>query len=110
MVMTEPQPNGAIQGYITYKKTHPPRTLPLAYAQGPRRVLGGWALTELVPHGAAARSHVPSAPHTHIIRSGAQRESYVGRNPLMTTCGVEHIIRSTPQVVGLHQVAHPPLM
>ena len=34
---------GGLQGYLTYKKTHPPRTLPYAYAQGPGGVLGGWA-------------------------------------------------------------------
>ena len=32
-----------VQGYLTDKKTHPPRTLPQAYAWGPRGVLGGWA-------------------------------------------------------------------
>ena len=35
-----------IQGYLTYKETHPPRTLPYAYAQGPAGVLWGvgvWA-------------------------------------------------------------------
>ena len=31
----------SIQGYLTYKKTHPPRTLPQAYAWGPRGILGG---------------------------------------------------------------------
>jgi len=34
-----------IQGYLTHKKTHPPRTLPQAYAQGPRGFLGGWAFS-----------------------------------------------------------------
>ena len=28
------------QGYLTYKKTHPPRTLPQAYAKGAKGVLG----------------------------------------------------------------------
>ena len=43
---------GHVQKYLTYKKTHPPRTLPQApktlpqaYAQGPRGVLGGWAFS-----------------------------------------------------------------
>jgi hypothetical protein len=30
------------KGYLAHKKTPPPRTLPWAYAQGPRGVLGGW--------------------------------------------------------------------
>ena len=34
-----------LQGYLTYKKTHTPRTLPQAYAWGPRGVLGGWAVS-----------------------------------------------------------------
>ena len=33
-----------LQGYLTYKKMHPPRTLPQAYAQRHRGVLGGWTL------------------------------------------------------------------
>ena len=32
----------AFKGYLAHKKTPPPRTLPWAYAQGPRGVLGGW--------------------------------------------------------------------
>jgi hypothetical protein len=33
-----------VQGYLTYTKMHPPRTLRSAYAYGPRAVLlGGWA-------------------------------------------------------------------
>ena len=32
-------------GYLAYKKPHPPRTLPYAYAQGPGGVLGGWAFS-----------------------------------------------------------------
>ena len=31
-----------IQGYLTYKKRCPPRTLRLAYAQGPMEVLERW--------------------------------------------------------------------
>ena len=31
--------------YLAYEETQPPRTLPLAYAQGPMGVLGGWALS-----------------------------------------------------------------
>ena len=31
--------------YLAYKKTHPPRTLPYAYAYGPRGVLGEWAFS-----------------------------------------------------------------
>jgi hypothetical protein len=29
-----------LQGYLAHQKSHPPRTLPYAYAQGPREVLG----------------------------------------------------------------------
>ena len=36
---------GGLQGYLTYKKTHPPRTLPEAYAQGPTVFLGGGAVS-----------------------------------------------------------------
>jgi hypothetical protein len=32
-----------VQGYLTYKKTHPPRSLLQAYAWGPRVIPGGWA-------------------------------------------------------------------
>ena len=32
-----------VQGYLTYKTTHPPGTLPQAFAEGPRGFLGGWA-------------------------------------------------------------------
>ena len=32
----------AVQGHLTCKKTHPPRTLLFAYAEGPRGVLEGW--------------------------------------------------------------------
>ena len=31
-----------LQGCLTSKKTPPPRTLPRAYAEGPRGILGGW--------------------------------------------------------------------
>ena len=31
----------ALWGYLTHKKTQPPRTLPQAYALGPRGVLEG---------------------------------------------------------------------
>ena len=34
-----------VQGYLAHKKTHPPRTLPQAYAQGPNGVLGKWAFS-----------------------------------------------------------------
>ena len=34
-----------IQVYLAHKKPHPPRTLPWAYAEGPRGVLGGWAFS-----------------------------------------------------------------
>ena len=34
-----------LQGYLTCKKTHPPRTLPQAYVWGPRGVLGGRAFS-----------------------------------------------------------------
>ena len=34
-----------LQRYLMYKKTHSPRTLPYAYAEGLRGVLGGWALS-----------------------------------------------------------------
>ena len=34
-----------VRGYLAYKKTHRLRTLPQAYAQGPRGVLGGWAFS-----------------------------------------------------------------
>ena len=34
-----------LQGQLAHKKTHPPKTLPQAYAQGPRVVLGGWAVS-----------------------------------------------------------------
>ena len=36
-----------LQRYLTYKRTHPLRTLPQAYAWGRRGVMGGWAF----PHG-----------------------------------------------------------
>ena len=36
--MSLPRPGrarlGPLQGYLTYKKTHPPRTLPYVYTQG----------------------------------------------------------------------------
>ena len=32
-----------VQGFLAHKKTHPPRTLPQAYAHGHRGVLGVWA-------------------------------------------------------------------
>ena len=35
----------AVQGYLTSKKPHPPRTRPWADAQGPRGVLEGWAFS-----------------------------------------------------------------
>ena len=35
----------AIQKYLTYERTQPPRTLPKAYAKGPRVVLGGWVFS-----------------------------------------------------------------
>jgi hypothetical protein len=38
-------PRPTLQGYLAYKKTHPPRILPKAYAWGPRGVLGGWAFS-----------------------------------------------------------------
>jgi hypothetical protein len=38
------QYNG-VQGYLTDKKTQPPRTLPLAYAWGPGGVLKGWVFS-----------------------------------------------------------------
>ena len=34
-----------IQRYLTYKKTHPLRTLPQAYARGPRGVPARWAFS-----------------------------------------------------------------
>ena len=34
------------QGYLTRKETHPPRTLPSAYASSPRGVRGGWAFSD----------------------------------------------------------------
>ena len=34
-----------VQGYLTHKKLHPPRTLPYAYAWGHRRVIGGWVVS-----------------------------------------------------------------
>jgi len=34
-----------VQGYLAHKKTHPPGTLPLACAKGPREVLGGWVFS-----------------------------------------------------------------
>ena len=34
-----------VQGNLAWKKTHPPRTLPWAYAYGPRGVLRGWAFS-----------------------------------------------------------------
>ena len=36
---------GILEGYLTYKETHPPRTLPYDYAWGPMGVLGGWAVS-----------------------------------------------------------------
>jgi len=35
---------GPLQGYLACKKTHSPRTLPYAYAQGPRGFLGSCRL------------------------------------------------------------------
>ena len=35
----------ALQGYLTYEKTHPSRTLPWAHASGPKGVLGGWVFS-----------------------------------------------------------------
>ena len=32
-----------VQGYLTGEKSHPPRTLPYAYAQGLMGGIGGWA-------------------------------------------------------------------
>jgi hypothetical protein len=32
-----------VLGFLTHTKSHPPGTLPLAYAEGPRGVLGEWA-------------------------------------------------------------------
>ena len=34
-----------VQGHLTYKKTHPPRTLLYAYASGHSGFLGGWAFS-----------------------------------------------------------------
>jgi hypothetical protein len=34
-----------LQGYLTHKKKHPPRTLPQAYALGHKGVLEGWAFS-----------------------------------------------------------------
>ena len=34
-------PIRTLQGYLVYKKTHPPRTLQQDYAYGPMAVLGG---------------------------------------------------------------------
>ena len=33
------------KGYLAHKKTHPPRTLPWAYAQGLSGISGGWAFS-----------------------------------------------------------------
>ena len=35
----------AVQGYLTYKKPHHPRTLPYAYVYGRRGVLRGWVFS-----------------------------------------------------------------
>ena len=43
-----------LQRYLTYKRTHPLRTLPQAYAWGRKGVMGGWAF----PHGRGT-----SVPH-----------------------------------------------
>ena len=32
-----------LQGHLAHKKTHPPRTIPQAYAYAPVGFLGGWA-------------------------------------------------------------------
>jgi hypothetical protein len=37
--------DGCVQGYLAHKKQRPPRTLPKAYAQGPRAVPGGVAIS-----------------------------------------------------------------
>ena len=34
-----------VQEYLAHKKTHSPRTLPQAYAEGPMVFLGGWAFS-----------------------------------------------------------------
>ena len=36
-----------VQGYLTYKKTPPPKTLPQAYAQDPTGVLGGGGFSDV---------------------------------------------------------------
>ena len=35
----------SVRGYLAHMKTQPPRTLPQAYARGPRGILGGWAFS-----------------------------------------------------------------
>ena len=34
-----------MQGYLAHERAHTPRTLPQAYAKGPRGVLKGWAFS-----------------------------------------------------------------
>ena len=47
-----------LQGQLAHKKTHPPRTLPKAYAQGPRVVLGGWAFSYV--RGTPVEGRIPA--------------------------------------------------
>ena len=70
-----------VQGYLTYKKTYPPRTLPEASASGPGGVLGGWAFS--YGRGTPVRSlHVPRGFRTTIIIIGWMHR--VTRGPLLS--------------------------
>ena len=58
-----------VEGYPSYKKTHPPGTLPEAYVKGPRRVVGGWALVEWARY--PCREHMASFSRSHLLNASA---------------------------------------
>ena len=49
LIASNPCMARTVQGYLTDKKTHPHRTLPWAYAESSRGVLGGWAYMPRAP-------------------------------------------------------------
>ena len=71
----------ALQGYLTYKKPHPPRTLPEAYAWVPRGVLEGQAF----PHARAALSSSLCGLLVDVTRKTTADHSFgTGRSTCLT--------------------------
>ena len=57
-----------LQGYLTYKKTHPPRTLQKAYAYGPMEGGGCFLMSEAPLYIALFISLEPGSGHVKSLR------------------------------------------